>query len=417
MSAPVERVQREFGLSALVVNYNTGAFAVGCVRSLLEEWTRAGRERERLQIVVIDNASQLDQEPYLAEIEALGGEVIRHDENAGYAKGMNLCFARTSGEPDDYVAILNPDIYFLPGSVEKLVAYLEQHPECGAIDPHTCIDPLGVFHLPRNLLPTVVEHLRIALATVHPVFSRSYSRFRTRKSLQWWLADEPIQTDMLSGCCVFMHRRVAEERPALFDERYPLYYEDTDLFRTLRGRGYRLVHCGDAHILHHWSRSAQPGGAFGGELLRRYRTSEEVYFRKYYGRLGWWVVAALEALERALPHRAAPRPIHPVVDLGSFREPPEIRLPRSCRFLLEMTDEPTWLLTIGVVGEGDRWVCPAESWQWFFDIRYFVRALDVATLEVLGAWTFVKETPGRQEPLEGDEMDAIFRNGRPAEQA
>ena len=64
--------------------------------------------------------------------------------------------------------------------------------------------------------------------------------------MQWWSAKEPIETEMLSGCCLFMRRAVVEELGYVMDPRYPLYFEDTDLFRTLRKMGYKVVHHGGA---------------------------------------------------------------------------------------------------------------------------------------------------------------------------
>ena len=144
-------------LSALIVNYNTGALAVGCVRSLQHEWRRAGRPPAALTIVVVDNASPQDQTEHLAELERLGVDVLRSSENAGYARGMNLAFARTRGGPDDVIAILNPDLHFLPGSVDTLLEYVLANRRCGAVDPRAFMDPGGTINLPRNLLPTLFD--------------------------------------------------------------------------------------------------------------------------------------------------------------------------------------------------------------------------------------------------------------------
>ena len=40
---------------------------------------------------------------------------------------------------------------------------------------------------------------------------------------------------------LIQHCHYTELLPQLMDERFPLYYEDTDLMRELSKRGYRLV--------------------------------------------------------------------------------------------------------------------------------------------------------------------------------
>ena len=157
--------------------------------------------------------------------------------------------------------------------------------------------------------------------------------------------------------------------------------------------------------MHHWSRSAGIAGQFQGEPFRRFQVGQRAYFRRFYGALGAWYVGALSYLENKLwPKKWLFRPMHELVDLGAFAEPVEIELPRSCRFLLEGTIDPNWIVAVGILGEGKRWVCPPEAWEWFFDSSYFIRAIDIDTGEVLGAWQFSKTVPGRTWPLDLAEL-------------
>ncbi len=398
-------MKHDVGMSALVVNYNTGTYAECCVESLLREWAREGRAREKLQIVLIDNASPEPQEPHLARIEALGAQVIQSRENLGYAGGVNACYERTSGEPGDVVAILNPDLHFLPGAIGTLIDYLFEHPECGTVDPATSVDALGVFNLPRNLLPTPLEHVRVALAQMHPVFCRAYSRYRLKRALVWWTSKAPVLTDMLSGCCLFLRRAVIEELGRPLDPRYPLYFEDTDLFRTLRARGYTVVHHTGARILHHWSRSAKVGGQ-GDEATRRYEVARAEYYRKFYGPLGRSLFGAMNAVVKRWPAKWIGRPIQAVTDLGEIHDPIELVLPRSCRFLIEMAIHPTFVICSGTFGEGDRWRCPREAWDWLFRLDFFLRAIDLDTFEVLGCWRFRKTSDCRALAMRAGELEA-----------
>ena len=96
-------------LSALVVNYNSGGFAAGCVESLIHEWAAEGRDPGALEVVLIDNASPQDQTSHLERCESLGARVIRSEQNHGYAGGMNRCLELTEGEATDVVAVLNPE--------------------------------------------------------------------------------------------------------------------------------------------------------------------------------------------------------------------------------------------------------------------------------------------------------------------
>lgn len=400
MSARATRPSSGRRLSALVVNYNSGGYALRCVESLHAEWKRSGRDARQLEVIVVDNCSPTDQNEWLAALERSGARVLRSPDNGGYAKGVNLAYAHSSGTGSDVVGILNPDLHFLPGSVDALLDYLAEHPECGAIDPRAWVDPERELALPRNTLPTPFDQIGSVLAQMSPRACRAYSRRRLRNALPWWTSSGPIEADMLSGCCLFLRREVVARLPALMDERYPLYFEDTDLFSSLRRLGYTLVHHSGAPVLHHWSRSAGVGGAFAGEPLRRFLIGQRAYFRKFHGRMGEWVVRATHWVANRWPRERSFRPMHPLVDLGSWSRPFELELPRSCNYLLEFGMSPTWLLAVGVTGSGRRWVCPPRTWEWFFQGQYFVRALDSDTGELLGAWCFHKSEPGRESPLE-----------------
>ena len=402
--------------SALVVNYNTGAFACACVDSLRAEWARDGRDPELLEVVVVDNASPVDQTEWLERLAAGGAEVVRSDENLGYAAGMNLAYAHTSGGPKDVVGVLNPDLYFLPGSLAAMLDYLAEHPECGAIDPKATVDHSLAMNLPRNLLPTVREHVWTVLARISPSLCRAYSRRRLDAAIPWWTSTEPIVTRMLSGCCMLLRREVVEELGRPMDERYPLYYEDSDLCRELARRGYTLVHHTGAPVLHHWSRSSGVGAEFQGDPMARYWKSQRAYYRKWSGPLGAWAVAFANGFAERWPAKWSFRPMHAIESLGQFTEPLEIRLPREGRFLMELAMAPTWLLAAGLFAEGDRWVCTPETWEWLFQADYFIRAIDLDTKECVGAWHFVKAVPGRSGPLEASELEGSAAE-RPGERS
>ncbi|MEO0649809.1 MAG: glycosyltransferase family 2 protein [Planctomycetota bacterium] len=393
-------------LSGLVVNYNTGPFCVACVRSLQREWGEEGRDPADLEVIVVDNASPVDQTPWLEELESLGARVIRADDNLGYAGGMNLALEHSDGAPEDIVAMLNPDLFFLPGAIGAMVDHLIDNPRTGAVDPRATIDPAQRLNLPRNHLPTLYEHTLLNLAQRFPWATRAYSRRRSQLALEWWNTDGPLAADMLSGCCVFLRRAVVEELPyPLLDPRYPLYFEDTDLFRTLARLGYDSVHLGSARVLHHWSRSAGVGASYEGEPHRRQQISQRLYFEKFYGGLGRRFAEWMA--KRGAAWEGGGQPLHELTDLGAIDQPPTLEFDRERKFVIEVGLSPKFLLAVGVLDEGRTWRCPDDTWAWWFQGHYFLRALDRESGELLGAWKLVKTAPGRNDPVAVDEEDAI----------
>ncbi len=387
-------------LSALIVNYDSGDFATSCVSSLRREWARSGRSPEQLEVIVVDNASPSDQRLPLGILAGDGARVLTSPRNLGYAGGIQAAFEQSSGGPDDYVAVLNPDVVFLEGSVDALLDYLELHPECGAIAPRAWVDEERCFHLPPVPLPSTWSEAGAALVQASPRVARWSARQRAGARLASWTASEPAQETMLSGACLFLHRGVADDLGQLLDPRYPLYYEDADLCRRLSALGLTLVFHPGAPILHHWSRSAGAGAAFEGEPRRRFEISRRTYREHHLSGAGRRLV---RGAERYLQRRGAMqrgRVIHEHVSLGPCAQPPSLVLPGDGPLVLELSMTPLFELAAGALVEPGSWRFPSAAWSWLFEGTYFMRTLERSSLRLSGAWRFQKTSAVRTWPVE-----------------
>ena len=114
-------------LLAIIVNHRSGSFCTRCIESLRRTWTLEGRELTDLKVVVVDTASGPGEEPWLASIENAGVQVVRCEENLGYAGGMIVGYRQALQDGGvseggfEAVALLNPDLHFLEGSIAPLL--------------------------------------------------------------------------------------------------------------------------------------------------------------------------------------------------------------------------------------------------------------------------------------------------------
>ena len=91
--------QRVTRLSALFVNYNSWRLCVDAVLSLKNNPpTAADGQQMDYEVIVVDNCSPQSDPEAETDLETLlavmHGRLIRHDENSGYAKGMNLALSQ-----------------------------------------------------------------------------------------------------------------------------------------------------------------------------------------------------------------------------------------------------------------------------------------------------------------------------------
>lgn len=386
-------------LSVLIVNYRSGAFALALCRQLAGQWREAGGAPEDLERVLVDNASPAGRDGALASIAAEGVRVIESDVNLGYAAGMNLAFERSRGEAGDLVLALNPDVALFPGALRELLAAAERQRGPCVVAPRVYLEPTATWLMPPNRLPTPRSEAEGELAVRDAALAAELSAQRTRHARREWEAREPIDVEMLSGCALVMSRATVAAIGGLFDPRYPLYFEDTDLAMRLRAVGGRCVLDPRARFLHHWARSS---GIEDGDPtpFERQRISRDAFFARWFPREE--VDLALRARERpATPGGEVPIRI---CDLGRVSEAPRFRLPNAGPWLLELAMAESFPLAAGAFVDGDAWTMPERAFEWFYRGRYYLRALRRDSGIPLAAWTFEKTSKARSRPLDESEL-------------
>ena len=385
-------------LAALIVNYDSGAYALSLARGVRAQWRELGRANADLEVVVVDNASRSDQSRALAELTRDGVRVDVCSTNLGYAAGMNRALAHTRGSAADLVAVLNPDIALFPGALGRMLSTHAATPRLGALGPRAFLDPARQWRMPPNRLPTRRAQRLEARAANEPLLADSISRERTRHALREWSASAPLEVEMLSGACLLLSRGAIESAGGLFDERYPLYYEDTDLFRRLRRVGLSLVLEPRAEIVHHWARSSGIE-QHDPEPIRRHAISRAAYLER-------WADELPEPESGDPPDGPAFPEFHP---LGPRATAPELRFPHAGRWLVEIAMLPTFPLAAGALVDGAAWRMDERAWEWFYRGSYFARAHDLEDLCARAAWSFEKTSPARSAPLSPDEVNHAKR--------
>ena len=386
-------------LSVLIVNYNSWKECAQAVESLRRNGpTRPDGAPMPFECVVVDNASPQQPPRQIERVERelqllreqqgddRAGLLIRHDENGGYSKGMNLAVAHSRGRQ---VVISNPDVVFLEGLIPKLQRALEGDPSIGIAVPKGYWDCELRGHLPPNTLPTLADAWGEALAGYSPRRTRRRAKRFLTEWLEVWGADEPRALPMMSGC-LFLVDRDYFESIGRWDERYPLYYEDADLSVTIRKTGRTITQVPDARLVHFVNRS---GMSDLDTMWSRNRVSKERYYAKWYGPLGRLTMAAcrwLSTSPRLARFRRVP-PELPYTDLGASADKPVLELPRSCeRFVVLISLDMRFFLAAGIFGSGDRWTPSDAAFDSFVVAEFFFQVYDLSTgaPEHLGTWRY-----------------------------
>jgi len=199
-----------------------------------------------VEVLVVDNGSTDGSAEELARVlgggvEGLAGVIgegastlqgvhyLPLPRNNGYAGGMNAALEWAAGVGAEYVLLLTPDALVGPETIGRLTAALEADPGAGVAGP------VVVYRAgPERLIG--------AGGSIDPGRVRA-DLYRTVGG------DKPYPVDWIDGCCMLV-RREAVAVVGGFDERYFLYFEETDLCARLGAAGWRILLVPDAEVLH-----------------------------------------------------------------------------------------------------------------------------------------------------------------------
>ena len=145
------------------------------------------------------------------------------DENSGYSKGHNTILNNTS-KRDKYHLVMNADIHFVPGTLEKIVEYMECNSEIGLIMPKI-LNPDGTIQKQAKLLPTP---LNLIARRFLPKFIAK--KLDEKFELHCYKYQHAQEIPYLNGSFMFL-RSSELDRIGGFEEKIFMYGEDLDLAR------------------------------------------------------------------------------------------------------------------------------------------------------------------------------------------
>ncbi|NOS67876.1 MAG: glycosyltransferase family 2 protein [Candidatus Peribacteraceae bacterium] len=258
-------------VSAIILNYRTGRDAWKCADVLLHQTIA-----DRMEIFIVDNHSDDDSIGYIRNrirFSAPKIHIIETPANLGFGHGYNLGFKLAHGK---YILINNPAKLLAPDAVEKMVRAMEADPGIGILAPKLVYDD-GTVRDSYRSFPRLLD-VFIKRTSLRSVFTS-----RMRRYLQ--TDRNPAvtgETDWVAGGCLMIRRDLCEQLGG-FDERFFLFFEDTDLCRRCWEAGKKVVYFPDAWGTDRKSRLSEGGvlSLFTKKTARIHLMSAMKYFWKW----------------------------------------------------------------------------------------------------------------------------------------
>jgi GT2 family glycosyltransferase len=236
----------------VTVNYNSAAF----IGEFAESLRRVRYPCFRL--IVVDSASSDGSAEELVR-QVPEAVLLPSEENLGTAGGNNRGITYCLDHGFDYVLLLNNDTALTEDFLDRLIA---------SADDRTLVVPKILYYYDRRLISTHAGDFDWRRG----VFRRTFHGRPDSPA-----ASLPRELETASFCCALVPAAAFREM-GLLDERFFMYYEETDWLRRARDQGYRLLYRPEAVVYHR--ESASSGGGWTTPFKLYYATRNRVYLMR-----------------------------------------------------------------------------------------------------------------------------------------
>lgn len=232
-------------VAVLILNYKVADLSLGCIESIKKSTYR------NFKILVIDNCSGCSLSQDIKKMADV--EFIQNKKNLGYTGGNNVGIKRALEENADFIFILNPDTTVDKDCIKFLVEGSKKFdtgitgPKIYFADGETIWYAGGVF----DELNVIGKHLGVD--------QKDRGQY-----------DQAKKVDYVSGAAMMVKKEVFL-KIGLFDERYFLYYEDSDFCFRAKHADFKIFYFPKALVYHNNAKSAGLGSPIQDYFMTRNR--------------------------------------------------------------------------------------------------------------------------------------------------
>jgi len=259
-------------ISIIILSYNTKELTHSCLSSIAKTLCRSLTK----EIIVVDNGST---DGTVEEVKKTFPDVtvIENKKNIGFAAGNNQGIKASRGR---YVLLLNSDTEVYPETLEKMVAFMDDHKKAGAstcklVLPDGSMDPAchRGFPTPWNAFSYYAKLEKLFPKTT--LFGGYHQGYKD--------LSVPHEVDVVSGA-FFMVRKVVVKQVGMLDGAYFMYAEDIDMAYRIKEAGWQIWFNPNVMALH---RKKQSGRVHTDRTRRiqsygNFLTYNKLFYTKHY---------------------------------------------------------------------------------------------------------------------------------------
>jgi len=250
----------EVCLSIILVSYKTREVIEECLKSIYKN-----PPAFPFEVIIVDNAS-FDGTVELIKKDFPNVHLIENNTNRGFPAANNQGIEISRG---NFILLLNSDVVVLPGSIDKMIKFMKEHSDVGAIGPKL-LNSDGSFQISAWLFPNVITEV---IRKIVNIFARNinFRNFMER------LYTREKKVDWVSGACLMIRREVVDKIGGL-DENFFLYFEDVDWCYRICKAGWKIYYFPLAMMIHFLGKSMNQNKT---RSFLEYRRSQLYFYKKH----------------------------------------------------------------------------------------------------------------------------------------
>ncbi|MFC1711917.1 glycosyltransferase family 2 protein [Patescibacteria group bacterium] len=200
----------------IIVNYNGDPYILECLKSLY----KSDISNFKVDILIVDNKSS-DNSIEKIKTQFPKVKIVKNQKNLGFAAACNRGIKISLQSKAQFIFLLNPDTVVEKKLVKPLIETAKKENKIGIISPL-----LKDKYRDKDVYTTGLEFNKIIGKTSHKHYK-----------------DRPkniIYEDLVSGCAMFIKTEVFN-KIGFFDERFFMYFEDSDFCLRAKAAGFKIV--------------------------------------------------------------------------------------------------------------------------------------------------------------------------------
>lgn len=261
-------------LSIIITSYKSAELLKVCIDSIKKELSLSNFE-----IIVADGKTE-EKTALMMREDYPDIKFLPFPDKDGFGFLVRQAFAESRG---NYILILNGDIIVKKDSIERLLELIKNNPEIGIAGPKLLnFNETFQYSSFRFYTPLTIIYRRTFLGRF-PFARKHLDRFLMKEIDH----NQLQEVDWLMGSAL-MTSRQAISKVGFMDERFKMYFEDTDWCRRFWENGYKVIYFPASEMYHYHGKGSDSKSAwkslFSNHLTWIHIMSAIKFFAKYAGK-------------------------------------------------------------------------------------------------------------------------------------